>query len=188
VNIEDNNKNQEISSSEQFSFISLYLFILVFFIVLSKVVSSTDPINSVDKFLTEVKKIRTPFDFATKQTSNHENIFFNKQNLLQEQNQLKTIRDVRLSKKLDWSKTLDESGEFKEEFDILISEAVKFMGKEDGYEKELIFLISHENDDRVYEKISKLVRHLGSLNISKFLIQLDSKNPENSLYVQVVTK
>jgi hypothetical protein len=182
------NKAASKTSTDQYSSISLYLFILVFFIILSKAASSSDPETSINQFITQLNKLKNQTQITTNDDSNRNKVFFDNAAEIDDSEYLKSLQNLRLSKKYEWEKILDESGEFSKEFREKILEIKDYTETDIKNNNHINFLIAYENDKNIYEKTSKLIRFLQKIEGLKYQIQIDSKNLSNSIYIQLVSK
>lgn len=181
------NKDNKKTSfrADIFSFLSLYLFILIFFVIITNIIASQDKPDSIKIFLTQIKKFNN-HNHGIETNSNSTDIYANKSGTIDQTIQF--IKQPDLSKKLSWDEVIDDTDNYNKYFKEVVEATIEYIKNNNTDNEKLLFVISSKTNDKLkYERASKLITFMSSLQEKNYLIKFDNTDPGNYIYIQVAT-
>ena len=175
-----------ISHRDKYSFISLYLFILIFFVIIHEIIEQSTDSDKVNRF---INKLST---YKNEQSSGHiqdkSAIYYSKQidaYLPAEASKIRVL-DATNSKKFAW-KEVFENENLKESFKEKVNGVINYV-KDSEKDSQITFLISSSDQNKLISGMALIADYVGQINNVHMTLELEKPQSEDLVRILVLNK
>ncbi len=187
--MEDRNIDQN-SHKDKYSFISLYLFILIFFVIIHELIEEAADNNKINRFINKLahydgREVASSQDNKKLDTGA---IYYSKKieaYLPAEASQIKSI-NVAKSKKLEWDEAF-LNGRIKESFKQKIEEIVTYIRNSDA-DNIMTLLVSAEDPNKALSGLTSLANYSAEIEDINIIVEFEKPQSEDLVRILVSNK
>lgn len=187
--MEDSNIEQH-SHKEKYSFISLYLFILIFFVIIHQLVEEAADSNKINRFINKLAHYDGNETSATQDNKKLDSsaIYYSKKveaYLPAEVSQIKSI-NIAKSKKLEWDEVF-EYGRIKDSFKQKIEEIATYIRNSD-VDSIMTFLVSARDTNKALAGLTLLASYSAEIEDINIIVEFEKPQSEDLVRILVSNK